>query len=70
MKRVYVLYDGRAEYDKDDATVVDTADSLDEALEVSEGYDYVCYSYVESNGLLTNERFEFNPSTRGKQNEL
>lgn len=69
MSRVYILYDGRAEYDTDDATVVDTADSLEEALGVSEGYDYVCYSYAEvSTGprtfKLDDKRFEFNPSSK------
>lgn len=71
MDRVYILYDGRAEYDIDEATVVDTADSLEEALEVSKGYDYVCYSYVGiSTGpktfKLEDEKFEFNPSTRSR----
>lgn len=62
MGRLYIVYDERASYDIDEANVLCTADSLEEAVEDIQdfGFTGVVYSYkVPKRGsTLTDQRFE------------
>lgn len=56
MSRLYIVYDGRAMYDVDSASVFTTANSLKEAREDAKSYgEGVIYSYAEDG---TDEQFE------------
>lgn len=63
--RLYILYDGRAEFEgTENASVQVTADSLAEAEEYAGEFgDSVCYSYDQSGEALTDERWEFSYDT-------
>ena len=59
MKKTFVLYDGRAVIDTDDALVMDTASTEKEArrvgVDVWEGYDYIWWEYdITQKGTLSN----------------
>lgn len=57
--RLYVMYDGRAAFDLDDALVLYTTDTLDEAIEQRQYYaDAVIYSYATGGEYLTDARLE------------
>lgn len=62
-KRLYILYDSRAVFDPDDATVYCTASSLKEAKKDRREMfpDAVCYSYDSSEKTLKDRRYEFGP---------
>lgn len=64
-ERIFFLYDGRAALgDTDSATVLVTADSLEDAIEKRGwfGNDAVIYSYARGGEYLTDERREYAPS--------
>jgi hypothetical protein len=57
MNKMYIIYDGRARYDVDSATVLDTADSFEEAIQASANApeDSVVFAYdIDNNGDLIN----------------
>lgn len=57
-KRIYIVYDERAMYDVDEASVYETADSLEEA-KATDFVPSVVYSYAIGKGnILTDARFE------------
>lgn len=59
MTRLYIVYDARAMYDVDAATVFTTADTLHEARRDAKGYGGgVIYSYKKNGQILDDERFE------------
>lgn len=60
-KRHYIIYDGRAMAETDDATALEAGiGSLAEAKESAPDYGgAACWSYRERGGQLTDERFEF-----------
>jgi len=61
MKRLYIIYDGRAMANVDDATVMETCDSLKEAKEDMKDFGDGCviYSYLKKGKELVDERFEY-----------
>ena len=58
--RLYVVYDGRAVYDVDQATVLFTTHNLDAAIKMLDNFaDAVLYSYaMTDSGYLTDARVE------------
>ena len=64
--RFYILYDGRAAHGTgtDDATVLDTAESIKEARRIAysgdHGEEVAVYSYARDGKKLTDGQFEFN----------
>ncbi len=70
MIRLYIIYDGRARYDTDKASVLETCDTLEEAIEdcrlfapPSFDSDLVVYSYDDSGDYLADERLEYDPKS-------
>jgi hypothetical protein len=60
--RTYIIYDQRAmTMSTDDATVLDTADTLREAKESAVDFGGCVYSYRDEDGTLVDERFEWFP---------
>lgn len=61
-KRLYIIYDDRANDNIDDATAIAVAFSIEEAKEdASEHSGAVCYSYLSTDdNKLYDKRFEFN----------
>jgi predicted RNase H-like HicB family nuclease len=60
MTKMYLIYDGRAWNDPDDATVLDTADTLKEARQaVKEWPDACIYEYDVQGSELKNEKQVF-----------
>jgi len=59
--RLYILYDGQAMSDIDNAVIHTTENTLEEAKESINDYgDGCCYSYaVTAEHTLVDERFEF-----------
>jgi hypothetical protein len=59
-KRVYIVYDARAEYDVDEASIMFSCDSLTEAREKKKlfGSDCVIYSYQLVDGIATGGKRE------------
>jgi len=61
MSRKYVLYDGRAFYGPESASVLTVRDSDEEARQDAKDFgDAVCYSYEVRDDHLLDERFEWN----------
>lgn len=60
MKKQYIIYDGRAISDTDDAMVMEVCDTLEEAVESAPNYGEGCciYSYEVKGNKLINEQFE------------
>lgn len=60
-ERTYIVYDGRANYDVDAASVCCFAYTLQEAKQdVEEIFpDGVIFSYIEKNGKLVDEKREY-----------
>ena len=58
--KAYVLYDGRAEYDTDRASVLEfvghTRKSIKDAIYFWRGHDAVLVEYDSDGGILTNEK--------------
>ena len=55
-EKMYVFYDGRAEYDVDKAEVMGMEHDLDYAIEACMGLDWVIFEYDIKGDQLTNER--------------
>ena len=60
MKRIYIIYDGRAIDNTDEAAVMVTCDSLKEARSYKGAFGNGCivWSYTKQGKKLTDERFE------------
>lgn len=53
--KLYIIYDERAIYDEDEATVLDTAESKPEALEAAKAFaPCVIFRYTKNGSKLTN----------------
>ena len=63
--RIYIIYDGRARENTENATILETCDTLKEAIEDCKLFlhpfscDPVVYSYDNSGECLTDEQLEY-----------
>jgi hypothetical protein len=58
-KKLYIIYDGRAMFDEDEAMVMDTAYSLREAKSLVKGTDWVVFEYDVNDDILENGQFVY-----------
>jgi hypothetical protein len=67
MPKMYIIYDGRAIYDEDDAMVMDTAHSIEEAKQVVDeaDTDWVVFEYDVNDDILENGTMVYVGGTNG-----
>lgn len=68
--RIYLVYDGRARLDTDDATVLVSCETLEEAIASCDDFslDSIVFSYDSTGVYLTDKKFEYDPQDNQLRN--